>query len=141
MPKAPPATITVCCMLKIESSNLSFEPTELILQLREKLEKRLLKKGFATQWVPQTEEPTLLVHLVRIDEGSRLLRYIAPFISPAVMEVEGRVKGTDPLARTFHYVQKAQVGLLGGSAKSMMKANVDRLAVKIVKDVVKALRR
>jgi hypothetical protein len=141
MAKAPPVPITVCCMMKLASTKLSFEPTEIIVLIREKLEKRLLKKGFAVRWAPQTEDPTLLVHLVRIDEGSQLLRYIVPFIAPAVIEVEGRVKRPDAMADSFRYVQKAQVGLLGGAARGMMKVNADRVSAKITKNVVKALRK
>jgi hypothetical protein len=141
MPKAPPVPITVCCMMKLEASNLSYEPSELISQLREKLQKRLLKKGFAPEWVPATEDPTLLVRMVRIDEGSQVMRYIMPFIAPAVLEVEGRVNGTADAPRAFRYVQKAQVGLFGGSARSMMNVNADRVSAKIVKDVLKAIPR
>jgi hypothetical protein len=140
MPKAPPVPITVCCMMKLESVNLSIEPTVLIEALREKLAKRLRKKGFAMDQVPQTADPTLLVHLVSIDEGSRLMRYIMPFVSPAVMVVEGRVKGAGPEPRKFRHVQKAQVGFLGGSTLGMMKVNADRLAARIVKEVRKALK-
>jgi hypothetical protein len=38
-------------------------------------------------------------------------------------------------------VQKAQVGLFGGSARSMMNVNADRVSAKIVKDVLKAIPR
>lgn len=136
MPKAPPVPLAVCCMMKLRSSSVSVEPTSLVDILREKLQKRLLKKGYAMNLVPQNADPTLLVHLVRLDEGSRMMRYIMPFVSPAIMEVEGRV--ATPNARQFKFVQKAQVGLFGGSTMGMMTVNADRLATKIAKEVVKA---
>lgn len=64
------------------------------------------------------------------------MRYIIPFVSPAIMEVEGRV--ATPNARQLKFVQKAQVGLFGGSTVGMMTVNADRLATKIAKEVVKA---
>ena len=140
MAKTPPVPITVCCMMKLEATKLSFEPTELIVKLREKLQKRLLKKGYEMQHVAQSAEPTLLVQMVRLDEGSQLMRYLLPFISPAVMEVRGHVNGLGSEARAFSYVQKAQMGLFGGSPKSMMEINADRVAAKIVKDVLKAFK-
>ena len=140
MPKEPPVQITVCCMMKLESSNLSYEPTELITYLRERLEKRLLKKGFAIQWVPQTQNPALLVHMVRLDEGNQALRYLLPFISPAVLEVQGRVTAPNTTPRQFIYAQKAHFGLFGGTPRNMMKLNADRVSAKVAKEVVNAFR-
>jgi hypothetical protein len=140
MAQGAPVPITVCCMMKLTSSNLSYEPSELIMQLRERLEKRLTKKGFTVQWVPATQNPTLLVQLTRLDEGSQALRYLLPFISPAVMDVEGRININGAQAHPFQYTQRAQFGLFGGTARSMMNNNADRLAVKIVKDVLRVTR-
>jgi hypothetical protein len=137
MTTGPAVTHTVCCMMKLSASNLSYEPSELIMTLREKLEKRLTKKGFTVQWVPATQNPSLLVQMTRPDEGSQAQRYLLPFISPAVMDVEGRISLNGAQPQPFQHSQRAHFGLFGGTARSMMTNNADRIAAKIVKQVLR----
>jgi hypothetical protein len=138
MGKDADTTITSCCTLKGASTTLSFEPSEVIEELKKTLEKRLMKKGIALRWTDESGTPELLVRVVQIDQGNQFLRYLLPFLSPTVLEVEGQVTvpGSDP--RPFHYVQKAQMGLFGGSARGMLKVCADRVAGKIAGDALKA---
>lgn len=80
----------------------------------------------------------LVIEFITIEQGNQLLRYLLPFISPAYIELDVKLSGSDskPLERT--YKQTSQVGLFGGSGSGMLNVAVDRIAKRIVKDVLKA---
>jgi hypothetical protein len=137
----PSGSIASSCTLHGATITLSFGPVEVIERLREKLEKRLGKKGITLYWTNESDSPEIAIRIVKIDEGSQLLRYILPFIAPAVLEVEGRVAIAGSSPRRFHYTQKAQLGLFGGSARGMLNVCADRVSGKIAKDVLKASRK
>lgn len=134
-------TITSSCTLKGAATTLSFDPSEVVEELRTTLEKKLLKKHIALRWTDEAATPEVLVRVVEIDQGNQFLRYLLPFIAPAVLEVEGQVAVTGSGPRPFHYVQKAQIGLFGGSAKGMLKNCAERVAGKIAGEVLEALPR
>lgn len=139
MSKETSRTITSCCTVSGTVLNLSFDALELTEEMKKVLEKRLLKKGIALQWMEQSESPELLIRVVEINEGNQFLRWLLPFISPAALEVEGEISMGGAACQPFHYVQKAQMGLFGGSARGMLKVCATRVADKIARDVLKAL--
>ncbi len=141
MARKPDTTITSCCTLKGAATTLSIDPAEVVGQLKKTLEKKVLKKGVAVRWTDESGNPDVLIRVVEINQGNQFLRYLLPFISPAYIEVEGQVAATGFTSRPFHYVQKAQVGLFGGSARGMLKVCADRVSGKIAADILKALKR
>ena len=105
----------------------------------ETLEKRLGKKGIGVNWSETAESADVSVRFVEIDKGNQFLRYMLPFIAPAVVEVEGHVSPGGSSGRPFHFVQKAQVGILGGGAKSMLTVCASAAADKISKEILKVV--
>jgi hypothetical protein len=139
MSRDPSKTINSSCTTQGAALTLSFDAAEVVQELKAALEKRLLKKGIALRWVEETASPEILIRVVSIDQGNQFLRWLLPFISPAVLEVEGQVAVAGAGPRPFHYVKKAQMGLAGGSAKGMLKVCATRTADKIADDVLRAL--
>jgi hypothetical protein len=139
MSNAQERTIRSCCTLKGAALTLSFEPSAVVQELKNALDKKLLKKGIALLWTEETDSPELLIRVIEINQGNQFLRWLLPFIAPAVIELEGQVavSGTHP--QPFHYVQKAQIGIAGGSGKGMLKVCAQRAADNIVKDVLGSL--
>jgi hypothetical protein len=119
---------------------VSFDAAEITAEMKASLEKRLLKKGVAVRWSGEEKDSELFVRIVEMNQGNQLLRYLLPFIAPAYVEVEGRraIAGSSP--QPLHYLQRAQVGLLGGSAKSMLKVCTQRIADKIAGEVLSGLK-
>jgi hypothetical protein len=137
----PSGSLASSCTLRGADITLSFGPVEVIQRLRNRLEKKLGKKGIKLFWTNEVDSPEIAIRIVKIDQGSQLLRYIFPLLGPAVLEVEGRVAIAGSTPRQFHYTQKAQMGLFGGSAKSMLNFCADRVSGKIAKDVLKVSRK
>jgi hypothetical protein len=133
-------TITVCCSDSGAAFKVSFDAAEITAEIRTQLEKRLIKKGVAVRWGEQASSPELVIRVVAMDQGNRLLRYLLPFIAPAFLEVEGEMALAGSGPQQFHYVQRAQVGIFGGSAKGMLKVCAQRVANKITKDVLRNLK-
>ena len=132
-------TITAWCSDSGAALTLSFDAAQITAEMRTSIEKRLLKKGVAVRWNNQEAGSELVIRVVAIDQGNQFLRWFLPFIAPAVLEVEGQVGigGSTPLQ--FHYTQRAQMGLLGGSAQGMLKVNAQRVSVKIAGDVLRSM--
>jgi hypothetical protein len=139
--RPPNGAVTACCTIRGAEIVLSFGAADVIERLRRKLEKALGKKGLNLAWTDELDSPDVVIRFLRIDEGSQLLRYLMPFLGPAVLEVEGQaaIDGSGP--RRFHYTQKAQFGIFGGSAKGMLNVCADRVAGKIAKEILKASRK
>jgi hypothetical protein len=133
-------TIAACCSDSGAALKLSFDAADITAQIRTSLEKRLLKKGVAVRWTEQATDSELLIRVVEMHQGNRFLRYMLPFIAPAVLEVEGQITPGGSSPQQFHYVQRAQMGLFGGSAKGMLKVCAQRVANKIAGDVLRSLK-
>jgi hypothetical protein len=130
-------TINASCSDSQAALNVSFDATLILDELQKSIEKRLAKKGIGVQWNDEEAGCDLVVRVIAMEQGSQLLRYILPFISPAILEVGGQVTLDGAAPERFHYVQKAQVGLFGGSAKGMLKVNAQRVGDKIAKEVLR----
>lgn len=140
MGKEVSRTITACCLESGAALKVSFDVTEISTEIKTRLEKRLLKKGIAVRWTEQATGSELLVRFVEVNQGNRLLRYLLPFIAPAFLEVEGKISLAGSSPQQLHYVQRAQIGLFGGSAKVMLKSCAQRIANKIASDVLHSLK-
>lgn len=137
MPRAITQTITGHCTTEGAALTVSFDPEIIVDALKKRLEKRLGKKGIGVKWSDTAESADVSVRFVEIDKGNQFLRYMLPFIAPAVVEVEGHVSPGGSAPRSFHFVQKAQVGLFGGGAKSMLTVCANVAADKIAKEILK----
>ena len=140
MSKDPSRTVSSCCTALGAALTLSFDVSEVVQELKNAMEKKLLKKGIAIRWVEETPSPEILIRVISIDQGNQFLRWLLPFIAPAALEVEGQcaIAGARPLP--FHYTQKAQMGVAGGSARGMLKVCAMRIVDKIAGDVLRTLR-
>jgi len=132
-------TISSCCTVKGAALTLSFDASDVVQELKNALDKKLLKKGIALLWREESDSPELYIRVIEINQGNQFLRWLLPFIAPAVLEIEGQVAVSGTRPQPFHYVQKAQVGLAGGSGRGMLKVCAQRAADKIVKDVLISL--
>ena len=115
MSKEVDRTISAWCSDTGAALTVSFDATQITEELKTNVEKRLLKKGVAVRWNNQEAASDLVIRVVAMDQGNQFLRWLLPFIAPAVLEVEGQVGLDGSAPRPFHYNQRAQMGLLGGS--------------------------
>ncbi len=136
MRKQDSRPLTANCSLQGAVLNLSCDASYIVNQLQRSLEKKLGKNGVVLSWQDIPEGSEVRIGFVRIDQGNRFLRWLFPFIAPAVVEVEGEltIGGSGP--RPFHYVRKAQVGFLGGSAESMLGVCASRVGNHIAKTIL-----
>jgi len=139
MGKVANRALTSCCTANGAVLNLRFDKSEIIEELKRCLAKQFLKKGVLVQWSEESSKVDFFVRIVAIDQGNQLLRYLLPFIAPAVLEVEGQVTTAGGALRTFHHVQRTHIGLFGGYGKGMLKVCARRMAKKIAADVLMAL--
>jgi hypothetical protein len=132
-------SLVASCSLGGAAVNVSFDASDIVEKLRSTLQTRLGKKGIMLDWQDAPEQAQLRIRVVQVDQGNQLLRYLLPFLAPAVLELEGELvlAGLQPVP--LHYVKRAQVGLFGGSGKGMLKVCADRLAKALAKDVLNAI--
>lgn len=140
MSKVVSKTITSCCTDNGAALKLSFESSVITKKIVAILEKRLLKKGVGLNWVDEHASPDLLLRIVEINQGNQFLRWLLPFIAPATLEIEGQVAVESATPQQFHYVQRTQFGLLGGSARSMLMVCAQRVSERIANDVSRSLK-
>lgn len=140
MRKADSKTITACCSHDGAALKLKFDPAMILTEMRTRIEKPLLKKGVALQWSDQEEGSELFIRVISMDQGNQFLRWLLPFIAPAVLEVEGQLSLGGAAPAEFQYTQRAHIGLLGGSGKGMLKICAQRVAGKIVRNVLRSVR-
>jgi len=133
-------TITAHCSDSGAALTLSFDAAQITAQIKTSIENRLLKKGVAVRWSNQETSSELFIRVVAIDQGNQFLRWLLPFIAPAVLEVEGQIVLAGSSPQQFDYVQRAHMGLLGGSAKGMLKFCAQRVANRIASDVLRGLK-
>jgi len=141
MSKEMERTISAWCSDNGAALTVSFDAAQITAELRANIEKRLLKKGVAVRWNGQETGSELVIRVVAMDQGNQFLRWLLPFIAPAVLEVEGQVGLDGSTPEPFHYNQRAQAGLLGGSAQGMLKVNAQRVGHKIADDVLRSMGR
>ena len=100
------------------------------------------REAFNKEWAKrsvklQTSEPIIVEgNFVRIDEGSRWMRYwLTFFAGHAVVEVEGHATMNGQRIADFHYVEKSGWGLFGGDSKSLVKLCAGGAARKMARAV------
>jgi hypothetical protein len=118
---------------------LSFDVEVITKELMTQLEKCLGKKGIALEWIDDPHEAELVVEIVTMNQGNQLLRWLVPFVAPAILEVEGEIALEHCTPVEFQYDQRAHIGVFGGTGKGMLKVNAQRVAAKIAKDVLRQL--
>jgi hypothetical protein len=133
-------TLTAHCSIRETEVKLNRPTAEILKDLKSEVEKRLSKKGISVEWIDATQTPELALRLVRIDEGNQLLRYLLPFLAPAVVAIEGQVSVDSQEPREFQSTRRAHFGLFGGTAKAMLHVCNVQVAKDITKAVTKALR-
>ncbi len=132
-------TISAFCTDEGAELKTSFDASEITTELRSRLEKALSKKNAAVRWVDEgTTE--LAIRIVAIDQGNQFLRYLLPFIAPAILEIEGELALGAGAPRQFHHTGKEQMGVLGGTARGMLKTAAGRMASRITKDILRGAR-
>lgn len=132
--------ISANCSLKGTILNLSFDPSNITDRLQRELEKKPGKMGVNFSWQDSFEFAELRIRFMKIDQGSRLVRYlICPLFAPALIEVEGELVLDDASPRSFHHTKKAYLGFLGGSPRGMLKFCACGIADKIAKDIRKEM--
>lgn len=134
-------TISAWCSDSGAALTVSFDAAQITSEMKKNIEKRLLKKGVTLRWNDEEAGSDLVVRVVAMDQGNQFLRWLLPFIAPAVLEVEGQVGLDGSAPKPFHYNQRAQMGLLGGSAQGMLKVNAQRVGHKIADDVLRSMGR
>ena len=140
MSKVVSRTIAASCTDGGAALKVSFDATEITSEMKTYLEKRLLKKGVGVRWGEPSSSQELSLRVVEMNQGNQFLRYLLPFIAPAVLEVEGKMAVIGSTPQELHYVQRAQMGLFGGSSKGMLKVCAQRVADKVAHEVVRSLR-
>jgi hypothetical protein len=131
-------SIKACCSGTGAVLKVSFDGAQIGQELASHISKFLQSKGIICSWNDESEEPELLVRVVRMDQGSQLLRYFLAFSSPAVLEVEGRVMIDAETTRPFHITERANVGIMGGSGLAMLKKCAYHVAIKVGHEVMNA---
>src|SRR5437764_1165665 len=91
------------CSLETAALNISYEPSKVANRLRRELDRRLGKKGVALSWQKQPQTAEVRIEFVRIEEGNQFLRWLVPFASPAVVEIEGDISTSGRKGKPFHY--------------------------------------
>lgn len=132
-------TLTAHCSIREAEVKLGGPKAEILQDLKVEIEKRLGKKGITVQWLDATQSPELAMSLLRIDEGNQLLRYLVPFLAPAIVEIEGQVRVDSQEPREFRSTRRANFGLFGGSPKGMLHACNVQVAKDVSNAVTKAL--
>ncbi len=132
-------TITACFSSQGGVMKVNIQPQDVISPLCENISKRLSKKGVGVQWGPETPTTILVLRVVVMDQGNQLLRYLLPFISPAVLEVEGHIRVGNGAPKPIHVVKKAHFGLFGGSPVGMLKTCGSQIAAKVAKETLASL--
>ena len=132
-------TLTAHCSIRDTEMKFRGTKAEILQDLKAEIEKRLGKKGVTVEWLDATQAPELAMNLVRIDEGNQMLRYMVPFLAPAVVAIEGQVTVDSREPREFQCTRRAHFGLFGGQAKAMLHVCNVQIAKDIAKAVTKAL--
>lgn len=95
-----------------------------------------------TRKLPLTQHVTVEGNFIRLDAGSRFLRYLIPFITgQAVLEIEAKATVDGRPLLDFHRAFKYSMGLFGGSSKSLLTVGAGDAASQIVKQVVGSLKK
>jgi len=103
--------------------------------------------AFEKEWTKrsskmQITKPVVIEgNFVRIDEGSRWMRYVLTlFAGHAVVEVDGNATLDGQQIAELHYVEKSAAGLFGGNSRDLLKLCAGGAARKIAKNVIQEVK-
>lgn len=78
---------------------------------------------------------TIRGEIVKIVQGSQILRYLFPFLAgEAMVEIQGEVSQGPHSTKSFHIKKTFSMGAFGGSSKGMIKDGLRLAAMKIAAD-------
>lgn len=102
-----------------------------------------LRKRYDVQIGPVGPDvvPNADVRVARINQGSRMLRYMFTFLAgKTCMEVTGTVTGETVREQPFQFKHRCSVGLFGGNSLGLLKLDARNLGTKVAKAVLRACR-
>lgn len=134
-----PFCVNAHCSLDGAVLNVGFDASQISSKLQAEIEKKLMKKGIRIAWNGDSTGANLKIRFVEMDQGNQFLRWLLPFISPAVMELEGEfaLAGAEPVP--FHCKKKAHIGVFGGSGQGMLTSCAAGLAGDIASIVTRQI--
>ena len=102
--------------------------------MRDRIAKQLGKQGYRISWGTANDSAVILT--VAMEPGNQFMRWLLPFSSPAVVNIQGRINV--PLSQqTFTAKGSAHFGLFGGSPTGMLKVAGGVAAGSIAKQILK----
>jgi hypothetical protein len=84
-------TLRANCSVISFSRLISDHTTEVVGELKEALEKKLLKMGIGVSWSEKSDSCDLIVQVTGINSGDQIFRRLFLFGAQAVLETEGRM--------------------------------------------------
>jgi hypothetical protein len=102
------------------------------VKIADELTKQLRSAGRTLKWMQQPNGASLVIRLIQVEAGNQFLRYMIPFASPAVVEIEGDLLLPAGL-QSFHMIRKTHFSILGGGGGYMTRVCAARLAAGVRK--------
>jgi hypothetical protein len=139
-PGLPPCWLSLSVQGAVVKAEFEVEPvlTAFVEAFAKKLKKRHdVRMGSA----PLNTGPCAEVRVVRIDAGSRMLRYMLTFFAgKTCFEAAGSITGPTGQRCPFHFQHKCIGGFFGGSSLNLLKLDAANVANRVAKAVLKASR-
>lgn len=135
-PGKPPCFLTI----RADAVDLkaTFDCSPVLIAFVEGFAKKL-KKQFEVKLTatPQAAGPGVVVNVVKVDEGSRAMRYWLLFAGHTIFEIEGEVISSAGQRVPFRHKNRGVVGLFGGDSLEMLKMGARTLGKKVGKELLK----
>lgn len=129
MSPLPPGSRDLVAFLAVDGAAVSSSAVGdgVCKTLIDQMTKQCQKSGLRIRWRDDANGACLLLRLVQVDEGSQFLRYMIPFSSPAIVEVEGELL-TQSGPHPIHLARKAHFSVFGGTGRYMTRVCASRIA-------------
>src|SRR5205807_1321458 len=98
-----PDAIPFCCTLDGAAVNYKGDADKLVQRFVKAFGKALGKKNIALAHEPDMNRAAVRIRFVQIEQGSQLLRYLLPFLSPAFVEMEVDLCFRQGAPESLHY--------------------------------------
>jgi hypothetical protein len=130
------------CCLVIHASNVdlkaSFDASPVLISLAEAFAKKLRKHyNVEIASTPGTDCVNAIVNILKIDEGSRWVRYMFLLAGHTIFEIEGEIVSPTGQRMPFRLKDRGMFGLFGGDSLMMLRAGATSLGKKIARMVLK----
>jgi hypothetical protein len=110
-------------------------------RVRQRLDKKLGKKGITLQWQETPEQCNLWLCFASVDRGNQFLRCALPLMGAASVSVRVALSAGGAAPDEFSLRGSASMRILGGFAAGMLRVCADRVAAKVAHTVRKWLSR